>query len=161
MKNLKCVFVGVAILCLLPGGSSCKKTGVPGVFAITSGKGYVYIDGISFLTRISFTCEISNLSDVPGVIDSWKFVFKSGGTVQLEITSENCRQYNIVKFDCVPIHPHSVREINGESIPIIKRSVFPSGGPDNMEMSVIIIDDNDNQVTLRGNAPVTYSEYND
>ncbi|MBN1471662.1 MAG: hypothetical protein JW925_07765 [Syntrophaceae bacterium] len=159
-KNFKGLFV-LVLFSLLLVNSSCKKSEGAGIFIITSGEGYVYYDGIVFETHLSFSCGISNQSGIAGTIDAWKFVFKSGNTKVLEINSENCTSYNIIKFENVPIKPYSVREISGETIPQIKRDLFPYGDPDNLDISVTITDDNSNQVTIHFNAPVSYNEYND
>jgi hypothetical protein len=161
MKNkLNGCFV-LILVSLLAFNSSCKKSEEAGIFVITSGQGYVYYDGIVFQTNLSFSCGISNQSGIAGTINSWKFVFKNGSTELLEITSENCSSYNIIKFENVPIKPYSVREISGEAIPAIERDLFPYGDPDNMDISVTITDDNSHKATIHFNAPVSYNEYND
>jgi len=161
MKNKFEGFIVLVLFILLVVNASCKKSESAGIYVITSGEGYVYYDGIVFKTDLSFSCGISNQSEIAGTINAWKFVFKSGNTEVLEITSENCFSYNIIKFDNVPIKPYSVREISGETIPVIERDLFPNGDPDNLDISVTITDDNSNQVTIHFNAPVSYNEYND
>jgi hypothetical protein len=161
MKNKSRVFFVLALFSLLLFNSSCKKSENAGVFVITSGEGYVYYDGIVFRTDLSFSCGISNQSEIAGTINAWKFVFKKGGTELLEINSENCSSYNIIKYENVRINPYSVREISGETIPQIERDLFSYGDPDNMDISVTITDDHSNQVTIHFNAPVSYNEYND
>jgi hypothetical protein len=161
MKNKFDGFFVLVLFSLLLFNSSCKKSEGAGIYVITSGEGYVYYDGIVFKTDLSFSCGISNQSEIAGTINAWKFVFKFGNTELLEISSENCASYNIIKFENVPIKPYSVREIFGETIPVIERDLFPNGDPDNMDISVTITDDNSNQVTIHFNAPVSYNEYND
>jgi hypothetical protein len=161
MKGKFFVFLVLPFFSLLLLTSSCKKSEETGVYVITSAEGYVYYDGIVFKTDLSFSCGISNQSDILGTIKSWKFVFKSGNTELLEINSENCSSYNIIKFDNVQIKPYQVREIFGETIPPVERDLFGYGDPDNMDISVSITDDNSNDVTIAFNAPVSYNEYND
>ncbi len=161
MKNKPGVFFVLVLFSLLLFNSFCKKSESAGIFVITSGEGYVYYDGIVFKTDLSFSCGISNQSEIAGTINAWKFVFKSGNTEVLEINSENCFSYNIIEFENVPIKPFSVREIMGETIPAIGRDLFPYGDPDNMDISVTITDENSNQMTIHFNAPVSYNEYND
>lgn len=161
MTNKVNGFYVLVLFSLLLFDPSCKKSEGAGIYVITSGEGYVYYDGIVFKTDLSFSCGIANQSEIAGTIDAWKFVFKKGSAELLEITSENCSAYNIIEFANVPIKPYSVREISGETIPVIARDLFPDGDPDNMDISVTITDDNSNQVTIHFNAPVSYNEYND
>lgn len=161
MKNNSGVFFVLVLFSLFLFNSSCKKSEGAGIYVITSGEGYVYYDGIVFKTDLSFSCGISNQSEIAGTIIAWKFVFKKGSTELLEINSDNCTSYNIIKFADVRVKPYSVREILGETIPAIERDLFPYGDPDNMDISVTITDDNSNQATIHLTVPVSYNEYND
>lgn len=153
-------FFVLVLFSLLLLNSACKK--VEGIFEIASGEGHVYYDGIVFTTDLFFRCTVVNQSEISGTISTWKFVLKSGNTELLEITSENCSSFNMVNYEDLRIYPYKERIIIGKSVPAIEKTYFSAESiPDNMDITVAITDDNSNQLTIRFNAPVTYSEYND
>jgi hypothetical protein len=158
MKNPSCKVLALLLFCLVLLGPACKNGDVDVAFVISSAEGSVYYSAYSNQTYITFSCGVSNQGEVPGLIVSWKMIFKSGGRDLLEINSENCAQYRMYARKEIPIKPYSVSEIYGESLPAVEGDLFPNENPDNMDISVAIRDDNANQMVLHGNAPITYAQ---
>ena len=162
MRNKFAGFSILILFSLLSFNSSCKKSEIEGVYIISSGEGSVYYDGIAFTTDLFFRCTVLNQSEILGTITSWKIVYKSGNTVVLEITSENCTSYNMAGHVDLQIHPYKERILIGKSVPAIAGTIFSSSSiPDHLDISVTIADENSNQSTIRFIAVVTYTEYND
>lgn len=162
MKNKFAGFFILLLFSLVIFNASCKKSEGEGVYVITSGEGRVDYDGIAFTTDLFFGCTVLNQSDIPGTITGWKLVYKSGSTQVLEIASENCASYNMDAFAKLLVHPYKERIIVGKSVPALNKVYFNASTiPDHMDISVTVMDDNENKAIIHFNAPVTYSEYND
>jgi len=141
--------------------SSCKKGGV-GIYVITSGEGRVYYDGIAITTDLFFAFTVLNQSDVAGTITAWKIVIRSGGTELLEINSTNCAAFHMNVQRDLRVQPHQERVIVGKTVPALDGSRFVADAlPDNMDITVTIEDDHDNQSAVLASAAVRYDEYND
>ncbi len=161
MKNQWARLPVLLLFCLLLFNSACKNEGT-GIYVITSGEGRVYYDGIAITTDLFFSCTVMNQSDVAGTITGWKIVFKSGSTELLEINSTNCAAFHMDVQRDLRVQPRQERIIVGKTVPALDGSRFVADAlPDNMDITVTIEDDHDNQSAVLASAAVRYDEYND
>ncbi len=92
MKNIVTIMGMISLLLF----SACKKNDeiLPeGAFEISSGWAQASYAYYNDSTSLAMYVGVSSLNETGGMITSWKFVFKDGGTEVLEINEKNYASY--------------------------------------------------------------------
>jgi hypothetical protein len=170
MKKIFCGFWALALFSLLVFDSSCKineeiQQTPQGLFAISSGLSKVMYFHYEDLTYLVMNASVLSQNTIGGTITSWKFIFRSGDSELIEISKANYSTYLLYTYGQSVLYPNNSAAINVSYADKAHENFSPCPGklfssdPDNMVISITILDDNGNIQTLERMIEVTFDAY--